>query len=58
MIENQEELIPLIDTLQDFSVDKIRDSPVDYVLRCSKGVYLNRFIYLNVTKEGEVIGSA
>lgn len=30
---------------------------VDYVLRCIKGIYNGKFIYLNLTLEGETFGS-
>lgn len=29
----------------------------DYVLRCVKGIYKNKFIYLNLSEDGEIIGS-
>ena len=30
---------------------------VDYVLRCIKGIFIGRFIYINLTEDGETFGS-
>ena len=31
----------------------IEDSMVDYILRCIKGIFRGRFIYLNLTEDGK-----
>jgi hypothetical protein len=36
---------------------EIKDYYPDYVLRCIKGYFKGRYIYLNLTPDGEVIGS-
>jgi len=33
------------------------DSVVDFVLRCTDGPYKGNFVYINLTQEGETIGS-
>jgi hypothetical protein len=35
---------------------KIEDIMVDFVLRCMNGEYKNRFIFINLTQVGEIIG--
>jgi len=37
--------------------ESIEDPIVDYVLRCIKGIFVGRFIYINLTEEGETFGS-
>ena len=46
---------PRFDTAE--KADNIEDPIVDYVLRCTKGIFLGRFIYINLTEEGESFGS-
>lgn len=35
----------------------ISDKVTDYVLRCVDGPFVGNFIYINLTEEGELIGS-
>ena len=35
-----------------FILGMIENSIVDYLLRCIKGIFRGRFIYLNLTEEG------
>jgi len=37
--------------------ESIEDPIVDYVLRCIKGIFVGRFIFINLTEEGETFGS-
>ena len=37
--------------------DDIEEKIVDFVLRCIKGIFKGKFIYLNLTPEGETFGS-
>lgn len=37
--------------------ENIEDPIVDYVLRCIKGIFVGRFIYINLTEDGESFGS-
>lgn len=38
-------------------VDQIDSGPVDYVVRCTEGLFAGRFIYVNRTPQGELFGS-
>lgn len=41
----------------DINVSLIEDNGTDFVLRCTKGIYRGMFVYLNLTENGETIGS-
>ena len=42
----------------DFAVQLLDDSGTDYVLRCMQGIYKGMFVYINLTENGEIIGSS
>mmetsp|Transcript_13908 Transcript_13908/g.33601 ORF Transcript_13908/g.33601 Transcript_13908/m.33601 type:complete len:606 (+) Transcript_13908:97-1914(+) len=39
------------------SIKHIDSGPVDYVIRCTKGLFCGRFLYVNRTPAGELFGS-
>ena len=47
----------LIVQFPNVTIHSVNDVIVDYVLKCTKGVYKDRFIYINLTQQGEIIGS-
>lgn len=44
-------------TTQTIPISQVEEIIVDYVFRCIKGIYSGKFIYINLTPEGEVFGS-
>jgi len=38
-------------------MDQIDSGPVDYVIKCTQGLFSGRFIYVNRTSQGELFGS-
>ena len=46
-----------IDTEKDIPARNISNGLVDYSLKCIKGIHKSNFLYLNLTTEGELIGS-
>lgn len=38
-------------------ISQVDEIIVDYVLRCIKGIFSGKFIYINLTPEGEIFGS-
>eukprot|EP00820_Chromera_velia_P020454 Cvel_29072.t1-p1 / transcript=Cvel_29072.t1 / gene=Cvel_29072 / organism=Chromera_velia_CCMP2878 / gene_product=hypothetical protein / transcript_product=hypothetical protein / location=Cvel_scaffold3921:10181-11748(+) / protein_length=251 / sequence_SO=supercontig / SO=protein_coding / is_pseudo=false len=46
-----------LDEMADRPLDALDVGPVDYVLKCSKGLFSGRFIYVNRTPQGEMFGS-
>jgi len=38
-------------------MDQIETGPVDYVVKCTEGLFAGRFIYVNRTQQGELFGS-
>jgi hypothetical protein len=47
----------LITTTTTTTTAKVDDVIRDYVLRCTKGIFKGKFIYLNLTSDGETFGS-
>jgi len=47
----------VLDTLDRVQMDQIDSGPVDYVVKCTEGLFLGRFIYVNRTPQGELFGS-
>lgn len=39
------------------TMGQVEEIIVDYVLRCVKGIFGGKFIYINLTSDGEVFGS-
>jgi len=52
-------LAPLasLETLDRVQMDHIDSGPVDYVIKCTEGLFSGRFIYVNRTPQGELFGS-
>lgn len=52
-------LAPLVspDILKQVQMDQIDSGPVDYVIKCTEGLFAGRFIYVNRTPQGELFGS-
>jgi len=57
--ENEVVMAPVAckETLERVRMDQIDSGPVDYVLRCTAGLFEGRFIYVNRTPQGELFGS-
>jgi len=49
------EVVP--ETLERVQMDQIDSGPVDYVIKCTEGLFMGRFIYVNRTQQGELFGS-
>merc|ERR1740123_380966 len=45
------------EALERVRVDQINAGPVDYVVKCTEGLFAGRFIYVNRTPQGELFGS-
>lgn len=45
------------ETLERVQMDQIDSGPVDYVIKCTQGLFHGRFIYVNRTPQGELFGS-
>jgi serine/threonine protein phosphatase PrpC len=45
------------ETLDRVQMDQIDSGPVDYVVKCTEGLFSGRFIYVNRTPQGELFGS-
>eukprot|EP00747_Dinoflagellata_sp_TGD_P222617 gnl/TRDRNA2_/TRDRNA2_94323_c0_seq2.p1 gnl/TRDRNA2_/TRDRNA2_94323_c0~~gnl/TRDRNA2_/TRDRNA2_94323_c0_seq2.p1 ORF type:complete len:638 (+),score=123.55 gnl/TRDRNA2_/TRDRNA2_94323_c0_seq2:57-1970(+) len=45
------------ETLERVQMDQIDSGPVDYVVKCTEGLFSGRFIYVNRTPQGELFGS-
>jgi serine/threonine protein phosphatase PrpC len=46
-----------LETLERVQMDQIDSGPVDYVVKCTEGLFSGRFIYVNRTPQGELFGS-
>merc|ERR1719498_2048579 len=46
-----------LETLERAQMDQIDSGPVDYVVKCTEGLFSGRFIYVNRTPQGELFGS-
>jgi len=46
-----------LENLERVQMDQIDSGPVDYVVKCTEGLFLGRFIYVNRTPQGELFGS-
>jgi protein phosphatase 2C family protein 2/3 len=59
VMPKETKFVNLIDNRFDFpeKTENIEDPIVDYVLRCIKGIFVGRFIYINLTEDGESFGS-
>mmetsp|Transcript_10429 Transcript_10429/g.20099 ORF Transcript_10429/g.20099 Transcript_10429/m.20099 type:complete len:656 (+) Transcript_10429:38-2005(+) len=57
--DNDVILAPLAcpETLERVRMDQINAGPVDYVVKCTEGLFQGRFIYVNRTPQGELFGS-
>mmetsp|Transcript_59309 Transcript_59309/g.109627 ORF Transcript_59309/g.109627 Transcript_59309/m.109627 type:complete len:648 (-) Transcript_59309:36-1979(-) len=57
--ENDVDLAPLAvpEELERVQMDQIDSGPVDYVVKCTEGLFAGRFIYINRTPQGELFGS-
>lgn len=59
--KNKETYAPLIEDLinqnKDIATINLHNGLIDYSLRCVKGTHKDNFVFLNLTPEGEVIGS-
>merc|ERR1719254_105539 len=58
----EEQDVPLapiasLETLERVQMDQIDSGPVDYVVKCTEGLFSGRFIYVNRTPQGELFGS-
>ena len=47
----------LISSGKDIKSADLTNGIVDYSLKCINGAHKNRFIYINLTPEGEIIGN-
>mmetsp|Transcript_20699 Transcript_20699/g.57800 ORF Transcript_20699/g.57800 Transcript_20699/m.57800 type:complete len:655 (+) Transcript_20699:31-1995(+) len=45
------------EALERVQMDQIDSGPVDYVVKCTQGLFSGRFIYVNRTPQGELFGS-
>eukprot|EP00421_Protoceratium_reticulatum_P027266 CAMPEP_0168472316 /NCGR_PEP_ID=MMETSP0228-20121227/59735_1 /TAXON_ID=133427 /ORGANISM="Protoceratium reticulatum, Strain CCCM 535 (=CCMP 1889)" /LENGTH=159 /DNA_ID=CAMNT_0008488253 /DNA_START=56 /DNA_END=532 /DNA_ORIENTATION=- len=45
------------EALERVRMDQINAGPVDYVVKCTEGLFAGRFIYVNRTPQGELFGS-
>eukprot|EP00929_Paragymnodinium_shiwhaense_P019560 TRINITY_DN13293_c0_g1_i1.p1 TRINITY_DN13293_c0_g1~~TRINITY_DN13293_c0_g1_i1.p1 ORF type:complete len:643 (+),score=136.35 TRINITY_DN13293_c0_g1_i1:218-2146(+) len=45
------------ESLERVQMDQIDSGPVDYVIKCTEGLFHGRFIYVNRTPQGELFGS-
>lgn len=56
---NGGDLAPLArpERLDRVQMDQIDSGPVDYVVKCTEGLFAGRFIYVNRTPQGELFGS-
>eukprot|EP00928_Gymnodinium_smaydae_P017725 TRINITY_DN16779_c0_g1_i1.p1 TRINITY_DN16779_c0_g1~~TRINITY_DN16779_c0_g1_i1.p1 ORF type:complete len:669 (+),score=115.56 TRINITY_DN16779_c0_g1_i1:108-2114(+) len=56
---SQTMLAPLAtpESLERVPMDQIDSGPVDYVIKCTQGLFAGRFIYVNRTPQGELFGS-
>mmetsp|Transcript_16152 Transcript_16152/g.34940 ORF Transcript_16152/g.34940 Transcript_16152/m.34940 type:complete len:656 (+) Transcript_16152:203-2170(+) len=52
-------LAPLasLDELERVPMERLDAGPVDYVIKCTEGLFHGRFIYVNRTPQGELFGS-
>jgi len=53
-------LAPLVaspEALEPVRMDQLDAGPVDYVVKCTEGLFSGRFIYVNRTPQGELFGS-
>jgi len=47
----------VLENLERVQMDQIDSGPVDYVVKCTEGLFMGRFIYVNRTPQGELFGS-
>jgi len=47
----------IVENLERVKMDQIDSGPVDYVVKCTEGLFNGRFIYVNRTPQGELFGS-
>lgn len=45
------------EAMERVQMDQIDSGPVDYVVKCTQGLFSGRFIYVNRTPQGELFGS-
>merc|ERR1719189_2142303 len=50
-------LVASTEALESVRMDQIDAGPVDYVVKCTEGLFSGRFIYVNRTPQGELFGS-
>ena len=43
--------------IQSIIKESIDEIIIDFIIRCVKGIYRNKFIYINLINDGEIIGS-
>ena len=57
--DGEVQLAPLAtpETLERVRMDQINAGPIDYVVKCTEGLFAGRFIYVNRTPQGELFGS-
>lgn len=55
--EKAETIEEKIKNSQPISMSQVEELIVDYILRCVKGIFSGKFIYINLTSDGEVFGS-
>lgn len=49
--------LAVAENLERVRMDQINAGPVDYVVKCTEGLFSGRFIYVNRTPQGELFGS-
>jgi serine/threonine protein phosphatase PrpC len=51
-----EEIDQILSRSEDISTKEVSNGLVDYSLKCLKGIHRGKFMYMNLTPDGEIIG--